>query len=106
LHLITLHSLDQLRNQLIDKPSSIRNEPTKTPEHRIQLTDDSVLFKLEQSLHRQFRVRVLLHSRWIVPTRGKSKVRPFNFDRNFSKTRVSGCRAGIESRSSVDVSAR
>src|SRR6185369_375736 len=48
LDFVTVESLDQARNGLSDQTGRVRDMATKTPKHRIQLTDDAIAFKFEE----------------------------------------------------------
>src|SRR6185436_13600099 len=66
LYFITIDALNQLWREFVRDSSGIRNETGKTPEHRVQLPDNPVLFKFQQTRHRNLRINVLLNRRRVV----------------------------------------
>src|SRR5919106_6494881 len=98
-----MNALDQVRHEFVRHHRCITNKAAKTPEHRVQLTDDSVLLKFEEPRNRNLRVHIFSHSGRVITACGESQIRFFNFDWDLSETEITGRRTGIEGRRAVDV---
>src|SRR5688500_18927716 len=89
LYLITLRPLNYARHKFLDNSRRIWNVTAKTPEDRIQLSDDSVLLKLEQPVDWYLGIQILVYCGAVVPTHREAKVDWFDLDRDLLEVRIS-----------------
>ena len=87
---VVMNALDQLGHEFVRHRCCVANEAAKTPEDRIQLTDNSVLLKFEQSRDGHLRVHVLSNGSRVITTRSKLQIGFFNFDWDLSETEITG----------------
>src|SRR5437764_14093075 len=106
LNFITLHALNQLRQQLFNKARGVRYVPAETPPDLIKLAYDAVAFKLQEAINRNLRVPVRYGSGSVPAARAVEQIFRFNLSRNLTKARVAADNFSIERICAVDVRAR
>src|SRR2546421_9551364 len=88
LNIVVLYSIDQLRHGKLDKTCGVRNESAEAPEGRIELADDSVRLKLEQTGERNLRVSVFANECFVIATTGNLQITRINFSGDFAKRQI------------------
>src|SRR2546421_12747215 len=106
LNFITLHALDQLRQQLFHETRGVRYVAAETPPNLIKLAYDAVAFKLQEAINRNLRVPVRYGSGSVPAARAVEQIFRLDLSWNLSEARVAADNVGVERVRAVDVSAR
>src|SRR5689334_10611453 len=104
LHVVTVQPLEQWRNCLFNKASSVGNKSGETPERGSDLTDHAIDNELTQTFEGHLNVRILLHEARIVATCNKPQVFQINIRRKLTQLQIPARRIRLERRGTVQVS--
>src|ERR1700682_1359830 len=106
LDLVASHSFQQFRQHLVRKSRRAGDETTETPKDGIELADDSVLLKFEESRQRHLRVDVLVNVLAVIAARHEAQIFSIDLGRYFAKSEIASDCVFVKRISTVEVCPR
>ena len=103
LHLVMLQAPDKFRQRHLYQHRSVRNKTAEAPESRVQLSNHSVAFELQQPIEWNLNIHILLHECWVVAASGKAQVTRIDLGRNLAESVITIRRGSVERICAIDV---